>query len=89
MIEQIEQAAQLIAREADADKITKLQAYLPRSTNSSKEPLLLIANLLSISTENQQRPIRAYAATNKEQNDQHACRNAVGVFRATSHALHL
>ncbi|MGC2826094.1 MAG: adenylate/guanylate cyclase domain-containing protein, partial [Pseudolabrys sp.] len=54
VIEQIEQAAHLIAREADADKITKLQAYLPRSTNSSIEPLLLIANLLSISTENQQ-----------------------------------
>ena len=54
VIEQIEQAAHLIAREADADKITKLQAYLPRSTNSSIEPLLLIANLLSISTDNQQ-----------------------------------
>ncbi len=54
VIEQIEQAAHLIAREADADKITKLQAYLPRSTNSSIEPLLLIANLISISTENQQ-----------------------------------
>jgi class 3 adenylate cyclase/predicted ATPase len=54
VIEQIEQAAHLIAREADTDKITKLQAYLPRSTNSSIEPLLLIANLLSISTENQQ-----------------------------------
>jgi class 3 adenylate cyclase/predicted ATPase len=54
VIEQIEQAAHLIAREADADKITKLQAYLPCSTNSSIEPLLLIANLLSISTENQQ-----------------------------------
>ncbi|MGA7250847.1 MAG: adenylate/guanylate cyclase domain-containing protein [Pseudolabrys sp.] len=54
VIEQIEQAAHLIAREADADKITKLQAYLPQLTNSSIEPLLLIANLLSISTENQQ-----------------------------------
>jgi class 3 adenylate cyclase/predicted ATPase len=52
VIEQIEQAAQLIARETDADKIAKLQAYLPRSTDSSKEPLLLIAKLLSISTEN-------------------------------------
>jgi class 3 adenylate cyclase/predicted ATPase len=52
VIEQIEQAAQLTAREADADKIAKLQAYLPRSTDSSKEPLPLIANLLSIFTEN-------------------------------------
>jgi len=52
VIEQIEQAAHLIAREADADKIAKLQGYLPRSTSSSIEPLLLIANLLSIPTEN-------------------------------------
>jgi class 3 adenylate cyclase/tetratricopeptide (TPR) repeat protein len=52
VIEQIEQAAQLTAREADADKIAKLQAYLPRSPDSSKEPLPLIANLLSIFTEN-------------------------------------
>jgi class 3 adenylate cyclase/tetratricopeptide (TPR) repeat protein len=52
VIEQIEQAAHLTAREADADKFAKLQAYLPRSTDSSIEPLLLIANLLSISTEN-------------------------------------
>ena len=52
MIEQIEQAAQLTAREADAEKIAKLQAYLPQSIDNSKEPLLLIAKLLSISTEN-------------------------------------
>jgi len=52
IIEQIEQAAQLTAREADAEKIAKLQAYLPQSVNGSKEPLLLIAKLLSISTEN-------------------------------------
>jgi class 3 adenylate cyclase/predicted ATPase len=50
VIEQIEQAAQLTAREADADKIAKLQAYLPCST--SIEALLLLANLLSISIEN-------------------------------------
>ena len=50
MIERIEQAAHLIVREADADKIAKLQAYLPRST--SLEPLLLIANLLAIPVEN-------------------------------------
>src|SRR5262245_37103630 len=49
-IEQIEQAAKLIAREADEEKIAKLQSYLPRST--SKEQLLLVANLLSISIEN-------------------------------------
>jgi class 3 adenylate cyclase/tetratricopeptide (TPR) repeat protein/DNA polymerase III delta prime subunit len=53
VIEQIEQAAHLSAREADAVKIAKLQAYLPRSTDSSIEPLPLIANLLSISTDNQ------------------------------------
>jgi class 3 adenylate cyclase/predicted ATPase len=53
VIEQIEQAAQLTARDADADKIAKLQAYLPSSIDiNSTERLLLIANLLSISTEN-------------------------------------
>jgi len=52
VIEQIEQAAQLTAREADVEKIAKLQAYLPQLTDSSVEPLLLIAKLLSISTEN-------------------------------------
>jgi class 3 adenylate cyclase/predicted ATPase len=52
VIEQIGHAAQLIAREADAEKIAKLQAYLPQSIDNSKEPLLLIAKLLSISTEN-------------------------------------
>ena len=52
MIEQIEQAAQLTAREADAEKIAKLQAYLPQSIGNSKESLLLIAKLLSISSEN-------------------------------------
>jgi class 3 adenylate cyclase/predicted ATPase len=52
VIEQIEQAAQLTAREADADKIAKLKAYLPRSTDSSIEPVLLIAKLLSIRAEN-------------------------------------
>jgi class 3 adenylate cyclase len=48
VIAQIEQAAQLTAREAGADKIAKLKAYLPRSTDSSIEPVLLIAKLLSI-----------------------------------------
>jgi class 3 adenylate cyclase/tetratricopeptide (TPR) repeat protein len=52
VIAQIEQAAQLTAREAGADKIAKLKAYLPRSTDSSIEPVLLIAKLLSIPAEN-------------------------------------
>src|SRR5215831_4323079 len=52
VIEQIEHAAQLAAREANADKFAKLKAYLPRSTDSSVEPVLLIASLLSIPTEN-------------------------------------
>ncbi len=51
VIEQIEKASQLTAREADADKIAKLRAYLPPLTNNSVEPVLLIANLLSVSTE--------------------------------------
>jgi class 3 adenylate cyclase/predicted ATPase len=51
VIAQIQHAAQLSAREPDADKIAKLRAYLPRSTDGSLEPLVLIANLLSISTE--------------------------------------
>ena len=50
VIEQIQQAAQLTAREADADKIAKLEAYFRRSTESAAVPVLLIANLLSIST---------------------------------------
>src|SRR3989440_2851384 len=52
IIEQIEQAAQLTAREADPDKLAKLKAYLPPSTDGSLEPVLLIANLLSIPLEN-------------------------------------
>jgi class 3 adenylate cyclase/predicted ATPase len=52
VIEQIQHAAQLTAREADADKIAKLKAYLPRSTDSSIEPVVLIAKLLSIPAEN-------------------------------------
>jgi class 3 adenylate cyclase/predicted ATPase len=49
VIGQIEHAAQLTAREAEADKIAKLTTYLPGST---KVPVLLIAKLLSISSEN-------------------------------------
>jgi class 3 adenylate cyclase/predicted ATPase len=48
VIEQIEQAAQLAAREADLDKLAKLRAYLPRTAEASIEPVLLIAKLLSI-----------------------------------------
>ena len=52
VIEQIEHAAQLTTREADADRIAKLKAYLPRSTESPIDPVLLIAKLLSIPAEN-------------------------------------
>jgi predicted ATPase len=52
VIMQIEQAAQLTAREADADKLAKLEAYLPLAADRSIEPVLLIAKLLSISLEN-------------------------------------
>jgi len=52
VIGQIEHAAQLTAREAEADKIAKLTTYLPCSTDNSKEPVLLIAKLLSIPLEN-------------------------------------
>ena len=52
VIEQIENAAQITAREADADKLAKLRAYLPRATDGSIEPVLLIARLLSIPSDN-------------------------------------
>ncbi|UPK38239.1 AAA family ATPase [Bradyrhizobium sp. 186] len=52
VIGQIEQAAQLTARGAETDKLAKLTTYLPRSINNSKEPVLLIAKLLSIPLEN-------------------------------------
>jgi class 3 adenylate cyclase/predicted ATPase len=52
VIVQLEQAAQLTTREADADKLAKLAAYLPFSTDGSTEPVLLIAKLLSIPPEN-------------------------------------
>jgi len=52
VIGQIEQAAQLTAREAEADKIAKLTTYLLRSTDNAKEQVLLIAKLLSIPLEN-------------------------------------
>ena len=51
MKEQIGQAAQLTGREADAEKLAKLKAYLPQSVDNAMEPVLLIANLLSIPLE--------------------------------------
>ncbi|MGX9424300.1 MULTISPECIES: adenylate/guanylate cyclase domain-containing protein [Bradyrhizobium] len=51
VIEQIEQAAQLTAREPDTDKLAKLKAYLPRPIDGSAEPVVLIAKLLSIPLE--------------------------------------
>ncbi|MBO4222768.1 adenylate/guanylate cyclase domain-containing protein [Bradyrhizobium neotropicale] len=51
VIEQIEQAAQLTAREPDTDKLAKLKAYLPRPIDGSAEPVALIAKLLSIPLE--------------------------------------
>lgn len=50
IIAQIQQAAQLSTREPNPDKIAKLRAYLPL-TDSSLQPLVPIANLLSIITE--------------------------------------
>ena len=49
--EQLEQAAQLTTHDVDAEKIAKLQAYLPQSISGSRESLLLIAKLLSIPIE--------------------------------------
>lgn len=50
VIEQIEQEARLSARDTDADKIAKLEAYLPPTTDNPTERLFLIANLVSIPT---------------------------------------
>lgn len=51
IIAQIQQAARLSAREPSLDKIAKLRDYLPRLTGSAPDPLVPIANLLSIITE--------------------------------------
>jgi len=48
VIEQIERAAQLVHREPDADKLEKLQAYLPGSLGDAPDAVALMANLLSI-----------------------------------------
>jgi class 3 adenylate cyclase/predicted ATPase len=52
VIGQMQQAAQLVTREADADKLAKLEAYLPHVAGSSSKQLPLIAKLLSIPMEN-------------------------------------
>lgn len=53
IIEQIERAAQLAPREPDADKLEKLQAYLPGALGNAADSVALIANLLSIPCEDQ------------------------------------
>jgi class 3 adenylate cyclase/predicted ATPase len=52
IIEQIEQAAKLTADDSEADKLAKLSAYLPNSSDVSAETAPLIANLLSIPIQN-------------------------------------
>jgi class 3 adenylate cyclase/predicted ATPase len=53
IIEQVERAARIVPREPDAEKLAKLEAYLPPMPESEVGPLPLIANLLSISSEDQ------------------------------------
>jgi predicted ATPase/class 3 adenylate cyclase len=55
IIEQIERAAQFSHREPDADKLEKLQAYLPGTLGDDAGSVALIANLLSIPSEDQQK----------------------------------
>jgi class 3 adenylate cyclase/tetratricopeptide (TPR) repeat protein len=50
VIEHIEQAANLTARDSDAAKIVKIKEYLPNSSEDSVQTAQLIANLLSIPT---------------------------------------
>src|SRR5262249_24493186 len=50
--ERFEQAAKLVADDSDADKLSKLRAYLATSGDDSVETALLIANLLSIPVQN-------------------------------------
>jgi class 3 adenylate cyclase/predicted ATPase len=54
VIEQIEQAAGLTARDTEADKLAKLDDYLRRSTDDHAESTPLIADLLSITTKDDQ-----------------------------------
>jgi class 3 adenylate cyclase/tetratricopeptide (TPR) repeat protein len=48
IIEQIERAAQLAAREPDSDKLEKLQRYLPAALAENADAMSLIVHLLSI-----------------------------------------
>lgn len=52
--EQIEQAADLTARDSDAEKLAKLKDYLRRSTDDHAETAPLITKLLSIPTKDHQ-----------------------------------
>jgi class 3 adenylate cyclase/predicted ATPase len=53
IIEQIERAAQIVPREPDAEKLVKLEAYLPTMPGDHVGATSLIADLLSISNEDQ------------------------------------
>ena len=52
IIEQIKQATQVTTRDSNANKLSKIKAYFANAIDDSTEPALLIANLLSIPTEN-------------------------------------
>ena len=52
IIEQIKQATQVTTRDSNADKLARVKAYFASSLYELTEPALLIANLLSIPTEN-------------------------------------
>ncbi|MFN3347925.1 AAA family ATPase [Pseudorhodoplanes sp.] len=53
VIEQIERSAQLLPRESASDKLRKLQAYLPGTVGDDPDTLALVANLVSISGDQQ------------------------------------
>ncbi len=53
IIEQIERAAQIVPREPDAEKIEKVQAYLPGALGSAADSLELVIKLLSIPSDHQ------------------------------------
>ncbi|MET0706070.1 MAG: adenylate/guanylate cyclase domain-containing protein [Tardiphaga sp.] len=52
VIAQIESAAQLTKRDSDAEKLAKLEEYLPDLPDRSVEPVLLIARLLAVAPGN-------------------------------------
>ncbi len=54
IIEQIKQAARLTPHDSNAEKLSKLRAYLADSVDNSLELAFLISKLLSIPTENSQ-----------------------------------